>query len=226
MSLKKRTYVKNETVITAKNLNDIQDAILSNESELNNKLDKSGGTMTGNLIGKYITGTWLQTTEATDLGRKPGKIAVLDESGWIYYRTPAEIKSDIGVVDGADYVVEQGTTGVWTWRKWVSGVAEMWAVFGIDTLDMTVQTWGNMYTASWMDLEINKSSRQYPFAFVDEPSVSAAPMTDGGNFWIASNSENDLGTRLTHAPAYQCVRASDATLKNPRISYHVIGKYK
>lgn len=66
------------------------------KSELDNKLDKSGGTLTGNLTGKYITGTWLQTTEATDLGRTPGKIAVLDESGWVYYRTPAEIKSDIG----------------------------------------------------------------------------------------------------------------------------------
>ena len=226
MSLQKRTYTKNETVITAKNLNEIQDAIISQQTELDGKFDKSGGILTGNLTGKYIAGTWLQTTEATDLGRTPRKIAILDDSGWIYYRTPAEIKSDIGVVDGADYVVEQGTTGIWTWRKWVSGVAEMWAVCGADTLDMTVQTWGNMYTASWMESKVNKSARRYPFALVAEPSVSAAPMTAGGNFWIASNSENDLGTRLTHAPAYQCVRASDATLKNPRISYHVIGKYK
>lgn len=226
MSLQKRTYVKNETVITAQNLNDIQDAIISQEAELNDKLDKSGGTLTGNLTGNYITGTWLQTTEATDLGRKPGKIAILDESGWVYYRTPAEIKSDIGVVDGADYVVEQGTTGVWTWRKWASGVAEMWAVFGSDRLEMTAQTWGNMYTASWMNTEVNKSARQYPFAFVDEPSVIATPTVWSGNIWIATNTENDIGTRLTHAPAYQCVRASDATVSNPRISYHVIGKYK
>ena len=40
----------------------------------------------GNYNGKYVTGTWLQTTQATDLGRKPTKIAVLDESGWIYSR--------------------------------------------------------------------------------------------------------------------------------------------
>jgi hypothetical protein len=63
---------------------------------LDGKLDKTGGTLTGNLTGKYFTGTWLQTTAATDLGRTPGKVAVLDESGWIYYRTPAELKSDIG----------------------------------------------------------------------------------------------------------------------------------
>lgn len=40
----------------------------------------------GNYNGKYVTGTWLQTTQATDLGRKPPKVAVLDESGWIYSR--------------------------------------------------------------------------------------------------------------------------------------------
>lgn len=66
------------------------------DTKLGTKLDKSGGTLTGNLTGKYITGTWLQTTEATDLGRTPGKIAVLDESGWVYYRTPLELLADLG----------------------------------------------------------------------------------------------------------------------------------
>lgn len=68
------------------------------DTGLSGKLDKSGGTLTGNLTGKYITGTWLQTTAATDLGRAPGKVAVLDESGWVYYRTPSELLSDIGGV--------------------------------------------------------------------------------------------------------------------------------
>ena len=70
------------------------------KSALSGKMDKSGGTFTGNVSGKYFTGTWLQTTEATDLGRVPGKIAVLDEAGWVYYRTPAELKSDIGASSG------------------------------------------------------------------------------------------------------------------------------
>lgn len=77
-------------------------------TELGKKLDKTGGTLTGNLTGKYITGTWLQTTEATDLGSTPEKVAVLDGSGWVYYRTPAEIKSDIG----ADAVVTTSSNGL------------------------------------------------------------------------------------------------------------------
>ena len=60
-------------------------------------LAKTGGTLTGNLSGQYITGTWLQSTEAANLGKTPGKIAVLDDSGWVCYRTPAEIKTDISV---------------------------------------------------------------------------------------------------------------------------------
>lgn len=61
------------------------------------KFDKTGGTLTGNLTGKYITGTWLQTTAATDLNKTPPKVAVLDASGWVYYRTLDELKTDLGV---------------------------------------------------------------------------------------------------------------------------------
>lgn len=70
------------------------------KASISGKLDKSGGTLTGNLSGQYITGTWLQTTAASDLGRTPGKIAVLDDAGWVYYRSLAEIKADIGASSG------------------------------------------------------------------------------------------------------------------------------
>lgn len=70
------------------------------KTALSGKLDKTGGTLTGNLSGQYITGTWLQTTAASDLGRTPGKIAVLDDAGWVYYRSLAEIKADIGASSG------------------------------------------------------------------------------------------------------------------------------
>ena len=54
-------------------------------------------TLDGNLTGKYLTGTWLQTTAATDLNSTPPKVAVLDNSGWIYSRTPNDLKSDMGL---------------------------------------------------------------------------------------------------------------------------------
>ena len=76
-------------------------------------LKLSGGKLTGNLTGKYITGTWLQTTESTALGSAATKICVLDSSGWVYYRTPEQIRSDIGV-PAADTPIPNSTiTSTW-----------------------------------------------------------------------------------------------------------------
>lgn len=131
-----------------------------------------------------------------------------------------------GGSSSADTIIDQGTTGKWTWRKWASGIAEMWALFDIGELAMTSQTWGALYTASWMGLAANKAARAYPFAFVANPVASATPTVGSGNIWLATNTENDIGTRLTHAPAYQCVRASDAVVNAPQVSYYVVGRYK
>ena len=78
----------------------------ADKTALDAKLDKTGGTLTGNLTGKYITGTWLQSTAASDLGRTPGKIAVLDDSGWVYYRTPSELFADLGIADAIKSYVD------------------------------------------------------------------------------------------------------------------------
>ena len=65
-----------------------------------NRLPLSGGTLTGNLTGQYITGTWLQTTAATD---KAGDFATIDGEGWIYKRTAAEVRSDINAQVAGSY---------------------------------------------------------------------------------------------------------------------------
>lgn len=59
-------------------------------------LPKTGGTLTGNLNGQYITGTLLQTTAVGRANSSTGKIAVIDPSGWIYYRTTDDMKTDLG----------------------------------------------------------------------------------------------------------------------------------
>lgn len=86
----------------------------------------------GNVTGKYLTGTLLQTIATTDLGKAPPKVAVLDNSGWIYYRTLEELRADLGI---GDYIVEQGTSGIWTYRKWNSGLGEYWGKEQGFTLD-------------------------------------------------------------------------------------------
>ena len=83
-----------DAALNATSTNPVQNKTV--KAALDSKLSTSGGTLTGNVYGKYFCGTWLQSTEASDLGRTPGKIAVLDDSGWVYYRTPSELLADIG----------------------------------------------------------------------------------------------------------------------------------
>ena len=78
----------------------------ADKTALDAKMDKSGGTFTGNIYGKYFCGTWLQSTAASNLGKKPGKIAVLDDSGWVYYRTPAELVGDLGIANAIKSYVD------------------------------------------------------------------------------------------------------------------------
>lgn len=92
-----------DTALSDSSTNPVQNKVVkkaiddkADKTALNSKLDKTGGTLTGNLSGQYIAGTWLQTTDASDFGKTAGKIAVLDESGWVYYRTASEILNDIG----------------------------------------------------------------------------------------------------------------------------------
>lgn len=133
--------------------------------------------------------------------------------------------SGSGGAAGADYIIAQGTTGVWTWRKWASGIAELWGIFSADSLAVDT-AWGSVYYGTWMHLAVNKNGREYPFAFTDTPVVIATPYSPSTDFWLLTDSQNNLGTPQTHAPAYACVLPASATITGPQIHYHVIGKYK
>ena len=109
-------------------------------------------SVSGNITGRYIIGTWLQTTEATDLNKTAKKVAVLDDSGWVYYRTPAELKSDMGVVTPKDYVIERGTSSSWHYEKWNSGKLELWRQTTSSNLGTTGQAGGWYYRAYTMAL--------------------------------------------------------------------------
>lgn len=44
----------------------------------------------------YIKGSWLQSSVKSNYGSGTGMVCVFDGSGWIYYRTPAEILTEAG----------------------------------------------------------------------------------------------------------------------------------
>lgn len=70
-----------------------------------NTVAKTGDTMTGTLaVGSaslqtngYVTGTWLRGTANNHMANTSAKVAVLDGSGWVYYRTVSELFTDLNV---------------------------------------------------------------------------------------------------------------------------------
>ena len=127
---------------------DVTNALGFTPADNTKVLPLSGGTLTGNLTGKYITGTWLQATDAGHLATTPTKIPVFDDKGWIYYRTPAEILKDIGASSGytlteaeiADMV--DGATIVQA-PKYVNSTTEMTDVNRPYVLISTGHIWAN-----------------------------------------------------------------------------------
>lgn len=76
-----------------------------------NYVKKSGDTMTGNLVvgsasietNGYIEGTWLKTT-ANISSDKAGNFAIVRDGGWIYSRTPAQARQDMGLSTAMHFI--------------------------------------------------------------------------------------------------------------------------
>ena len=67
----------------------------------------------------------------------------------------------------ADFVVEQGTSGIWTYRKWNSGIAECWGTAKSGTYTNT-NTWGG---GKYMNI----GTMSFPSGlFVAKPNLTAS----------------------------------------------------
>lgn len=87
-----------------------------------------------------------------------------------------------------DYIVEQGTSGNWTYRKWNSGLAELW-YYDLTKSSQTFSAWGSLYYADWA------TGLTFPFAFTSTPIVYITPY-DSQAYVIGNwgNSTTAVGT--------------------------------
>lgn len=93
----------------------------------------------------------------------------------------------IDTLESHDYIVEQGTSGIWTYRKWDSGIAECWCYHS--TSDLTWTQYANIspyslyYSSGW--------NFSLPFTLTDTSyALNATCLTAGSNFgWIARGSK-------------------------------------
>lgn len=133
--------------------------------------------------------------------------------------------STASVEDTVDYVVEKGTSGIWTYRKWNSGIAECWSTGYVEE---NVTSWSTAQTAqSNASIIISHykllTTLLFPFKFVNTPSVQVSGYQSasiGTNAIIFSPIAD--GSGVTCYTFCLGVSVSGTV----RASYYAIGKWK
>ena len=118
-----------------------------------------------------------------------------------------------------DFVIEEGTSGDWTYRKWFSGVAECWGKFQASITSWSAE--GALYKGMGTGAQITP---YYPSSlFVAAPELQASPH---------SASIDTIGVEMSgahtdgHAPKLIVLAAASGSSGDIDISLHAIGAWK
>lgn len=114
-----------------------------------------------------------------------------------------------------DFVIETGETGIWKYRKWKSGYAELWGYKWVGTiLESEFAQWGPLYIGAI-------DSEDFPFQFTEIPVVVREVVNpQGSGFTVAYYTSKDSTGKTDY------VIPSAETVNELRIRYYAFGKWK
>lgn len=111
-------------------------------------------------------------------------------------------------INPADYVAEWGTTGIWTWRKYASGLAECW---GSQQFSPSASAWQGHY--------MNATSVALPFEFKEILDARAEVTANGSNIVFGSvGSVSNTEIRYYHSSMNDVISGTSRL--------YVLGKWK
>lgn len=121
----------------------------------------------------------------------------------------------------ADYIIEQGTSGIWTYRKWNSGISECWGMTSATSIAVASwNAWGSIYEGL-ITTEID-----YPTSlFTSYPSLTASA--------IARSTAGTMGIEISatgnasHTPYFYALRPNKPSAAiTVSASIHAKGTWK
>ena len=125
---------------------------------------------------------------------------------------PDKVKLD-GITD---YIVEQGTDGIWTYEKWNNGKVVCWGTYAATGISATA--WGNQYSA-------NIGAVNFPTGlFTTTPTVCLATPVAGYAGAICYNGTD--GLTQNHTQGIQFVRPTTVSNASFTVGFYAIGKWK
>lgn len=116
--------------------------------------------------------------------------------------------------DVADYIVEQGTSGIWTYEKWASGKAKCWGKF---SQNVSAYSQGAFIVG-------NTSVSAYPFNFVSAPILTTMVQRigSGGGYATYDYDRTDYANFVVNSTA----QIPTGTAENIIVKCYAIGRWK
>ena len=121
-------------------------------------------------------------------------------------------------VDGsplADFVIQQGTSGIWNYRKWKSGTAECWGQYSFTTAISTA--WGVFYESGAIALP------NFPFTFAEIPHVHISTENSNYAMFVERGSSSSWSTTTNPGKIF-AVRPNTVPSATYKVSIYAIGK--
>ena len=110
--------------------------------------------------------------------------------------------------------VTEGTSGIWSYRKWSNGRVELFGSYTVSGVSCSNQFGSAMYRSASLTIA------SFPFS-IYEPNLTASYESNGYGAFLWATST----TTETSPPTYYLVRAESGTINSGKINFHVIGKW-
>lgn len=114
----------------------------------------------------------------------------------------------------SDFVIDEGKSGIWSYRKWYSGKAECWCYKSEEMWPQTA--WGSCYYDS-----VKKGGHAYPFKFAEYPTFTITLTESNGNVFPLVLSDDTLES-LPHFYGASFAQYTELTVYE---YIHVMGRW-
>lgn len=113
-----------------------------------------------------------------------------------------------------DNLQAEGTSGIWSYRKWFNGRVELFGSYTVSGVSCSNKFGSAMYRSAELTIT------SFPFS-IYEPNLTASYESNGYGAFLWATST----TTETSPPTYYLVRAESGTIDSGKINFHVIGKW-
>lgn len=119
----------------------------------------------------------------------------------------------LNVID--DYVIDQGTSGIWTYRKWNSGIKECWGSQTFSNVNINTAFGGTFYSGNFGNINFPSG------LFTQTPKVFSDVLEGTYGCWLMRGSDHPSAAQTGSQNA---VRGTAVNIPSVTLAYYAVGR--